>query len=298
MGREITVILYHHVSSRADPLTDGVGGVIDPDLFAAHVRYFARAFDPVAADDLLGGDLPRRPLLVTFDDAYRSVLDVAGPILAAAGVPALFFMNAATVEDASLPIDNVISLPRVLELMGHAPHRCASVWQAIAELVPPLSLAQVRAAKSVIMDALGESEADVRRQSGLFMEPADVPRLAEFGIAVGNHTASHSFLRSLTAEELTAEIGEGRTRLEALCGAPVTHFSVPYGNVRDATPSALEVIRASGHRAIYLVHAKSNRFGRAPDTFYRTSLATTPVSQLPLRLGLLPLARSLRDLVR
>ena len=46
----------------------------------------------------------------TFDDAYRSVLDVAGPILKAANAPSVFFVNPATVTDSFLPVDNVLSI--------------------------------------------------------------------------------------------------------------------------------------------------------------------------------------------
>jgi peptidoglycan/xylan/chitin deacetylase (PgdA/CDA1 family) len=284
------------------PLIEGLGGAIQPDLFEAHLAFFARNFDVISAEDLLVGQLPRRPLLVTFDDAYRSVLDIAGPLLKHYSAPSLFFLNAATISQQRMPIDNVIAygaqalgLPRVLQILNAAPDGADCVDQIIATLIPPLGLRQVQDAKAAILAAAGASEADLRRDSGLFLQPNDIPRLAEFGIAVGNHTANHSFLRSLSEEELIEEIDGGRRHLEALSGTSVKHFSVPYGNARDATSAALTAIRGSGHAAIYLVHGKSNRFGGPSDVFYRTSFSTTPVRELALRLRVMPVLRSIRD---
>lgn len=59
-----------------------------PEVFEQHVHA-----------DLVGSALPRKALLVTFEDAYKSVLNVGGLILRA--VPALFFINPATVMTAS-----------------------------------------------------------------------------------------------------------------------------------------------------------------------------------------------------
>jgi hypothetical protein len=62
-------------------------------LFEQHIRYYQKNYDIVGLDTVLGGRLPKRPILITFDDCYRSVLDVAEHLLAPARIPAVFFIN-------------------------------------------------------------------------------------------------------------------------------------------------------------------------------------------------------------
>ncbi|TMJ54227.1 MAG: hypothetical protein E6G85_05770 [Alphaproteobacteria bacterium] len=110
MRRELIIVLYHHIAEDGDPLTKQLGLATRPDAFEKHVRYFAQNFDFVSGSDLICGVLPPRPLLITFDDAYRSVLDVGAAILKNASAPSVFFINPATLTGATLPIDNVLSL--------------------------------------------------------------------------------------------------------------------------------------------------------------------------------------------
>src|SRR5262245_5985248 len=83
MRQEISIVLYHHIADDKHLLTKQLGVTTRPDTFERHIRYFAQNFDFVSGYELITGALPRKPILVTFDDAYRSVLDVAGPILKA-----------------------------------------------------------------------------------------------------------------------------------------------------------------------------------------------------------------------
>ena len=72
-------------------------------------------------------------------------------------------------------------------------------------------------------------------------------------------------------------------------------FSVPYGNQADLTAPVLAAARQSGHRAIFLVHARSNARRPAPDVWYRTSLHDETPGQLRMKLAVLPALRSLRQ---
>ena len=138
-----------------------------------------------------------------------------------------------------------------------------------------MKLAQVKELKQRLCSLLGTSEAELRRTSNLFLGPEDLKALSAYGMDVGNHSMSHAFFRSLSKEELITEIVDSRALLASLSGQPVPYLSIPYGNILDAN-NAITVARESGHRAIFLVHAKSNRFPLASrHSFYRISFANT-----------------------
>src|SRR5208283_2820407 len=55
-----------------------------------------------------GRGLPPRPLLVTFDDGYASVMEWAAPLCSKFGVPAVFFLNAAFLDNHRLAPDSLV----------------------------------------------------------------------------------------------------------------------------------------------------------------------------------------------
>ena len=90
-------------------MTNGLGVTTHPDFFRRHVRYFAKNYDLIEAADLLRPRLPKRPMLITFDDAYRSVLDIGGPVLREFNAPSIWFMNPGSISELTLPIDNLVA---------------------------------------------------------------------------------------------------------------------------------------------------------------------------------------------
>ena len=80
----LAVLAYHDIN--------------DPATFEAHIQYLlAHKMHPVSSEEVIRAlesrqSLPKRACLVTFDDGYRSVLDVAAPILAKYGVPGIVFV--------------------------------------------------------------------------------------------------------------------------------------------------------------------------------------------------------------
>src|ERR1043166_1814796 len=84
----VAVLCYHGV--RADEHVPDVLALrhlhVPVSTFEAHCRVIRECCDPISLDDWRaaangGRPLPKRPVLITFDDGYRSVLMEATPIL-------------------------------------------------------------------------------------------------------------------------------------------------------------------------------------------------------------------------
>src|SRR5712691_7329375 len=86
----LSIITYHHVADH-DPSYPYDPDVADatPAQFRRQMETVARYGTPIGIDDLIraiaGAPLPRNPVMVTFDDGYRSCYEVALPILRAVG---------------------------------------------------------------------------------------------------------------------------------------------------------------------------------------------------------------------
>ncbi|KAB2848940.1 MAG: polysaccharide deacetylase family protein [Hyphomicrobiaceae bacterium] len=298
----LTVVAYHHFTAGPCPLTRHLGLSTPPDTFWRHLDYYRTNYNVVRLDDVFSGDLPERPLLITIDDCYRSVLEIAVPMLKAARLPAVHFLNPEPALEPKVPLDNVLSLA-VEELKIEAVadivapgFACGALAALITGPVAKMGPAGRNEVKARLLDALGVDEADLHQECRLFLSEAEVRALSARGVELANHTRSHIHCRSASEAELAAEITGAKVAIEVMTGAPVRAFSFPYGNEADATPNALKILRKSGHRALFLVHARSNRARPAPDIWYRTSLTSEPASRLAWRLRLATELRSLKSL--
>ncbi|HEU4587623.1 MAG TPA: polysaccharide deacetylase family protein [Gemmatimonadales bacterium] len=92
----LRVLCYHAITDTAgDATTDAY--CVPPRLLRAHLDVLQRSgYHFVGADQFLQfldgrHPLPRRPVLLTFDDCYRDLAESALPLLQARGIPAVAF---------------------------------------------------------------------------------------------------------------------------------------------------------------------------------------------------------------
>ena len=94
----LRVLTYHRVAKPNDtPTLEPRLISTTPAMFAQQMRYLARHYAVVSLEDVLhavttGMRLPKRAVLITFDDAYRDVGDIAWPILQRYQLPATLFV--------------------------------------------------------------------------------------------------------------------------------------------------------------------------------------------------------------
>jgi peptidoglycan/xylan/chitin deacetylase (PgdA/CDA1 family) len=212
----VAVLGYHGL--RDDDSPDGSMAFenlhVRASTFEAHCRVIRDTCDPITLDDwraaLLGtAPLPPRPVLVTFDDGYRSVFTIGAPILAAANLPAVVFACSDPMERRHLLwFDDVAARegeaavePWKARDYGSWLTACATGTQAVADADP-------RAVMTV-----PELQALSRQR----------------GIEIGAHTERHPILAHAAPAAQRAEIAGNRAALEAWTGRPVRAFAYPNG---------------------------------------------------------------------
>ncbi len=275
-------LMYHQV---AEPRSDPYQLCVTPRHFEEHlevVRKHARVL-PLSqlAEGLRSGRLPRRGLVLTFDDGYLDNLLTAKPLLERYDVPATMFVTSGglalerefwwdeigrlLLQPGSLPASLTLLVngcPWTWDLADGSGYseaeandrnwnvdQCAAVllprqrfFQAIYRLVLQLN----DDAKWRVLDQLrawAGASAAVRSERRA-LSTGDLAELSHGRlIEIGAHTVTHPILPSLSISEQYAEMHDSRVQLEQLLGRAVTSLAYPHGKYSADT---LIAVREAG----------------------------------------------------
>jgi peptidoglycan/xylan/chitin deacetylase (PgdA/CDA1 family) len=103
--RAVPILMYHEISAEFDPSFRKY--VVSPRAFARQMQLLRVAgYTPITMDTLVTArasraSLPRRPVLITFDDGFRDGVSYAADVLRSQGFPATFFLVAGLMGQAS-----------------------------------------------------------------------------------------------------------------------------------------------------------------------------------------------------
>ena len=200
-----------------------------------------------------GQPLPPRSVLVTFDDGYRSVLDVGLPVLRRYGVR-----------------------PVVYLLPGHVGNSEPFWWEVVAAL-SPTPADEIRRLKKVpnshreaAVDALQSAASPRLQQSQLTWEEAQ-----ELGVEVdlGNHTFTHPCLPNCREEVARRETVAAHAALADNSGQAPRSFAYPNG---DFDERITHLLRESGYLSAFLFdHRLCNVDAQSPFAMSRLRVSTT-----------------------
>lgn len=257
----LCVLNYHRILERPDPMLES-----EPDLatFRWQMALLAECFNVMplydALQSLQAGHVLARTVCITFDDGYRSVYDLALPVLMEFGLPATVFVTSGHVGQGNMWNDRIIkavqSLPAgeldltAAGLETYPLQTLKDRKQSLGRLtetskyLPP-------AARAGLIERL-EAQVGSGHGQGLMLTPEMVIGLDRSGIEIGAHTVTHPILTSLEDDDARIEIGAGKQQLEALIGKPVRLFAYPNGKVgKDFNERHVAMVREAGYTAAF-----------------------------------------------
>lgn len=291
----VTILAYHRIATPSDP-PDLAPTLIDayPSSFEEQMCYLAARYNVVSSWDLVralreGKSLPRRAVIITFDDAYRCFKETAWPILRRLGLPVTLFVptyypsNPATLFwwDA---LHRALMLTRhntiQLRIAGNSQRAIGGLRnfpletpqqreEAYQQLVPIIErLEEAQAAR--LLDTILEECDVVPNSTPHMLSWEDIAELASEGVAVGPHTRNHTILAQLTPERARAEVAWSWADLQEHISDPLPIFCYPNGKPHAINRPAVEAVRRSGLVGAYTMVAGLNRVGRTdPYLMYR-----------------------------
>jgi peptidoglycan/xylan/chitin deacetylase (PgdA/CDA1 family) len=298
-------LLYHEIADSPSVFTAGLGVTTTPAVLADHLEYLSGSYQFVSMDWVLNAgereDADRPALLVTFDDAYTSVTNIAADICVDAGAPSVFFVNGALVNNKTLSLDNlvvwILNSHGMAAIEAAAGRRFADLKEFFTSYVASLTLSDREDLFDRLADNASVSPGVLAADASIYVRSEDLVSVRDKQMVIGNHTWSHVHCRSLDRDDVEAEIARNQRFLKETVSQDVDVFSYPYGSGADATDVITSHLDDLGHRAAFLVDSRSNR----PDTdqmrLFRVSVGLVETRDLFTELEVFPVLRSLRDRV-
>lgn len=312
LGRSygLRCVVFHNIAESQTAFTRGIRVTVSARQFETALRYLTAYYNPISLQDVLtdcdGRGLPKRAVLVSFDDAYASVYEIGVPLCRKYRIPAAFFVNASVLDNRRLLPDNLICF--VTSTMGFSAVSAAarslpgretttlrSLTQVFGEFLPSLSLAERESFLCEVRRIARINETRIAEEARLYLTRQQLRELHAANCEIGNHTYTHTHCRRLTRADLITEIGMNKAELEDITGRPVRAFSQPYGSSEDLTPELLEHLSDSGHEAAFLSESVANPRGADRYHLDRVSTLTTTYEDLFLNLEINPRLRATRN---
>lgn len=296
----LRILAYHRVAELQDtPAVDSRSVSATPDGFARQMEHVARHYHVIGMPELLsavenGSALPKRAVLITFDDAYADFAVIAWPILKRLGLPATMFVPTAYPdhpERAFWPdkLHQAFAATSRTELsetplgrlpLGTAEEERESLrrLQDYCTTIPDDEMA--RLVDWVCFELTGRL-----LYYGSVLNWDQLRRLTHEGLTLGSHTRSHCILTQVTPERAREEIRGSQEELRKEIGTVLPIFCYPNGNHNDTVVS---ILRNEGFRLAFTTLSGENRLGAVDPLRMRRAVITPRTSSFIFRVRLLP----------
>jgi peptidoglycan/xylan/chitin deacetylase (PgdA/CDA1 family) len=237
------ILMYHSVMDNPEQHGASFGGIIHSTrVFARQMEIIARHYRPLALDELVKilegcNSVPRRAVIVTFDDGYADNCEIAAPVLNRFGIPAAFYVVVDSIASCQPPwpirVRHAFLSTRVAIWNDPAARRWPlgkhdeRLHAFEAACVHCGRLAGEAQENAVVAIETQLDSAPYAPNQRLMMSWEQLHTLGKQGHVVGSHTLSHPNVAQLGAREAEQELCASKQKLEQQLSQPVWHFSYP-----------------------------------------------------------------------
>ena len=170
-----------------------------------------------------------RYFVLSFDDGLREAYDVIAPILRNKGIPAIFFLNSATIDNKQLMWRHKVSL--LIDRSRQAPGRIPPRLGVRSTEGLTARLKALRSVNECNLDDIAkffELDFDEYLQRVKpYLTTAQILELARAGFEFGAHSESHPYFNEITVEDQKRQVSESVRSIRAL-GIPCRYFAFPF----------------------------------------------------------------------
>lgn len=281
---KINIVMYHYTRDLKHSRYPEIKG-LDYDLFEQQIQFFLKNFSVVAMEDIIeyiqtdgkGCNLPKNPLLLTFDDGYIDNFTVALPLLRKYGIQGSFFIpgkpftenilldvnkvhfilaSADKVSNLVKDINVLLDEARKKEEYSNLPANSELYSQygkanrfdtadvifckRILQTAVPEKLRKEMSSK-LFSKYVGLDENIFARE--LYMNSDQIQCLKDNGMFIGLHGYDHYWLGNLPEEEMKLDIDKALGVMKPFIDSNAWAMNYPYGSYSQ---KVIDYIKSKG----------------------------------------------------
>jgi len=273
----LKVLLYHSVSPEKPEIFDLLGPSMHVTVkeFREHMDYLKRYFNFIGTNELRQmkeGKEYERPLLLTFDDGYKSVYKYAFPICKELQIPFIVFVNGSFIDNEELfwrlGISQIFMLNhsdifwKLCEKRGYSiPSSVKSTENVMRWSLRNLTPRDALDIPNQVLKEAGILQKELLEKLDLFLSAEEMIELNRHDwIEIGDHGLRHLPMIKLSDNELNEEISSSKKRLNSILKKHIDMFSFSFGVIgRDFDERCIRAVATGGYQYIFQVSNKINK---------------------------------------
>jgi peptidoglycan/xylan/chitin deacetylase (PgdA/CDA1 family)/glycosyltransferase involved in cell wall biosynthesis len=272
----LVVLLYHGVVRTSETQLNDLH--VSAERFRRQMNWMCQKFRPVSLRQVVAAMdgralLPRRAVLVTFDDGYENNFTVALPILKQLNIRPTIFIPTEFIDErgaywnedleARIRDTGALGIPfqsRWLWLRNLQERRSAfKEISGVLKRADPAHRERLCEELQIQLSQGGEKDTSATEQRCSWDQLIAMKRE---GVDIGSHTNSHALLPGLPLDEIRCELEDSKKQLELRLSAPVKAFAYPNG---DWDSAVRELVEKTGYSCAFTTQPGTN--GRHTDRF-------------------------------
>lgn len=267
LTKKIIVLAYHRVVD----IENLDNFPFDPNLISASSDSFSRQmdyikdhFNCISLQDLIDHLnnkllLPKRPIIITFDDGYRDNYEIAYPILKSRNIPASIFVATDYIGSNKIfwfdyiaylifhTSQNQLTLDDKQFIIGKTSESRRQCSEKILQYLKSLpNRARLDAIEKIRLNLnIAVDEKDNPLSATLSWE--HIKEMSQNRIEFGSHSKTHPILSQLEQKELIQELSESKSALEFHINKPINIIAYPEGGYNEYSISVILACKEAGY---------------------------------------------------
>lgn len=254
------IVYYHVVSDDEVPHLNNLYTFRDVSQFKDDLGVLQRFFQPLPLQEFLanlgdGTQVRQNTFMLTFDDGLKQCYEVVAPILSSIGIPAIFFLCSAFVDNKELAYDHKKSLlngvVRSGGLSSTQKKEAAALLKSIGIVEPDLALGLLRVdyQRRHVLDriaaVLNFDFDGYLRTVKPYLTSEQIIELLKMGHAIGAHSIDHPRYSDLPLGEQIHQTRESVQFVKERFGLKYGAFSFPHSDANVSKEFFREIFESN-----------------------------------------------------
>jgi len=240
-NKQLLVPLYHAISDEPPAHLKNLYRLRSISQFKKDLAFILKFFEPISAEDLVysiknSKPLTKNSILFTFDDGLIKVKDFIAPLLKEKGIPAIFFVNSAFVNNKDLFYRYKASL--IVERLKNEDTRELTRVAEILNINSPLfkpvkdAVLQVNYLHKDVLDKIAGLLSidfdDFLKKKSPYLSTDELKTLMKQGFYIGAHGADHPEFFNISLQEQYRQVKESIIWVQENLNPDFNLFAFPF----------------------------------------------------------------------